>query len=87
MKAGIYKDLSQNMEFKGTSRFEVLSQLGSGGMGAVYEVIDRNNGQRLALKTLNLISGTALYQFKKEFRALAVRVFGPLLAVLEGGTP
>ncbi len=29
------------MEFQGTSRFEVIRLIGSGGMGSVYEAVDR----------------------------------------------
>ncbi len=57
-------------DFVGTERFEVLSRLGSGGMGAVYHVLDREQGTRVALKTVGLVEGEALLRFKREFRAL-----------------
>ena len=59
-------------EFAGSSRFEVLSCLGKGGMGAVYEALDRERGIRVALKTLPLaaMSAERLLLFKREFRAL-----------------
>lgn len=56
--------------FTGTERFEIVRQLGAGGMGIVYEAIDRESGNRLALKTLKNIDPTAVFQFKQEFRAL-----------------
>ncbi len=55
--------------FEGTERFEVLRHLGSGGMGSVYEALDRQSGARLAIKTFQRAS--ALYQLKQEFRSLA----------------
>jgi hypothetical protein len=48
-----------------------LRRIGEGGMGAVYEVADRENGRRLAVKTLLNFSPGALYRFKQEFRLLA----------------
>ncbi len=52
-------------------RFEHVRKIGSGGMGIVYEVFDRERNVSLALKTLRELDGTALYRFKSEFRALA----------------
>jgi hypothetical protein len=57
--------------WKGTARYEVVGRLGQGGMGVVYEVLDRDRGQRVALKTLQSFSPSALYRFKLEFRTLA----------------
>lgn len=58
--------------FAGSSRFEVISCLGQGGMGAVYEALDKERGIHVALKTLPLASMSAerLLLFKREFRAL-----------------
>lgn len=39
-------------------------------MGIVYEAIDLNSGQRVALKTMRATTGEALLRFKQEFRAL-----------------
>lgn len=57
-------------EFAGTERFEVLSQLGMGGMGIVYRVFDREQRRQVALKTLRSFSALALLRFKNEFRIL-----------------
>ncbi len=47
----------------------MLSRLGSGGMGVVYQVADREHGARVALKTVGSVHGEALLRFKREFRA------------------
>ena len=38
--------------FEGTPRFEVVGLVGQGGMGCVYEVLDREHRAHVALKTL-----------------------------------
>jgi serine/threonine protein kinase len=57
-------------EFAGSARFEVVRRLGAGGMGVVYEAIDREHGTRVAVKTLRNWSEDAFLRFKNEFRAL-----------------
>jgi len=59
------------MFFSGTARFRPLRLLGTGGMGSVHLVYDEQLGVEVALKTLNLSTGTDLYQFKREFRSMA----------------
>ena len=59
------------MSFVGTDRFKVIRLLGSGSMGTVYLVFDRQLGMEVALKLLDLWDGMDLYRFKGEFRALA----------------
>jgi len=54
-----------------SARFEVLSKLGEGGMGVVYEVLDRETGAVLAAKTLDASSPERVYALKSEFRRLA----------------
>ena len=57
--------------FQGTERFDVIRRLGAGGMGVVYEALDRESNQRVALKTLRTSNANALLRFKNEFRSLA----------------
>src|SRR4051812_17087893 len=54
-----------------SSRFEIVRRIGGGGMGIVYEAVDRRRQERVALKTMRSPSAKALLRFKNEFRALA----------------
>ncbi|MEO8493715.1 MAG: AAA family ATPase [Planctomycetota bacterium] len=73
----------EHNEFFGSARFEVMRQLGAGGMGVVYEVYDRERGARVALKTLRRVDATAIYRFKHEFRSLTEIVHPNLLPLYE----
>jgi len=53
-----------------SSRFEVVSTLGQGGMGTVYEAVDHERHLRVALKMLHRLEPKALLRFKGEFRKL-----------------
>ena len=55
----------------GAGRFDVRRCLGRGGMGTVYEAIDRQTNNTVAIKLLGDLDAQRLYRFKKEFRALA----------------
>ena len=58
------------MEFAGTSRFQILRQIGSGGMGIVYEALDREQRLQVALKCLRSLDASSLLDLKAEFRVL-----------------
>ena len=75
----------------GHPRYQVLGQLGQGGMGTVLEAFDRRRERKVAIKVLRDPERGSLFRFKREFRAVAdlrhpnlVRLYD--LGVLPGGT-
>jgi len=67
-------------------RYDVIGRLGSGGMGTVYEAIDRERGTRVALKTISVADVSLGVLLKREFRAVADLAHPNLAAVYELGS-
>jgi hypothetical protein len=64
-------------------RFEILGELGEGGTGKVFRVMDRVRGEEVALKTLHSTSGRDVFRFKREFRSLCDLVHPNLATLFE----
>ncbi|MCP4605835.1 MAG: protein kinase [Proteobacteria bacterium] len=56
--------------FRGSDRYQIVRELGSGGMGVVFEVVDLVRGHSVALKTQKHRDSDSLYRFKNEFRSI-----------------
>ena len=64
------EDAHVDYDFDGTERFEVTARLGEGAMGVVYQAVDRERNETVALKALRALDGEGLLRFKNEFRTI-----------------
>ena len=65
--------------------FEVLGQIGAGGMGVVYEVRDGRESPPIALKAMKAAGAERLMRFKGEFRYTASITHRNLVSLYELG--
>lgn len=63
--------------------FEIIQEIGRGGMGVVYRAIDLRNGEVVALKTMLRTDSKMLARFKREFRSLSNLVHPNLAKLYE----
>ncbi len=63
-------EAGSSVDFAGSERFLIKRQIGEGGMGIVYEALDRERGAPVALKMLRKVSADTIFRLKREFRGL-----------------
>ena len=67
-------------------RFELKSEAGTGGMGTVYQAIDRQTGAVVALKVLHVRTATESARFDQEARLLAELSHPGIVRYFDRGT-
>jgi tetratricopeptide (TPR) repeat protein len=63
-------------------RYRVLGEIGRGGMGVVYEAVDRETGERVAIKVL-ASPREGLLRFKNEYRLASSMVHPNLVSLYD----
>src|SRR5215203_2414306 len=69
--------------FPRSDRFAMLRQFRTGGMGVVYEALDRERNVRVALKVLPRVEPRGLLRFKEEFRTIGSLIHPNLVSLYE----
>ena len=66
-----------------SGRFEILEDLGSGGMGRVFAASDRDSGRHVALKIVGRVTPQAIVHLKREFRTASELVHPNIIRLHE----
>src|SRR5262249_26955706 len=64
---GIAQALSSPAALPAIAGYDLVRELGRGGMGVVYQAYDLKRRHAVALKTMQGVEPSALYRFKAEF--------------------